>query len=112
MGANRSKIKAKIFGGANLFSFSSPKGKSVGEQNIEFAEYYLNSENIPIISSDTGKNYGRKIFFDTSTGYVKLFKLTDKQKDEITIEEKNYLNNIKENELQFEEETDEGVTLF
>jgi chemotaxis receptor (MCP) glutamine deamidase CheD len=44
----------------------------------------LHSENIPIISADTGGNVGRKLIFNTETGSVFLKKLT-KQIDDIRL---------------------------
>ncbi len=58
-GARRDRLEAKIFGGAKtIASFSN-----VGEQNAIFAMKFLKDEGIPVISSSTGGEHGRKIEF-------------------------------------------------
>ena len=73
-GAVRSRLKAKIFGGASLYWVDGKKNSSIdiGGKNILFAERSLAEEGIPIISSDTGGNRGRRILFFTDTGVVRV----------------------------------------
>ena len=71
LGANRIHIKAKIIGGAQMFAVVSQNDKmKIGERNIESALKILKELNIPIIAQETGKNYGRTVEFDISTGNV------------------------------------------
>lgn len=68
-GANRKKLVAKIAGGAQMFAFSS--GNSlvrIGDQNVEASKKKLAELGIPILSSDTGANYGRTVIFYPETG--------------------------------------------
>lgn len=84
-GCEKGNLKAKVFGGAELLSFSQNRGMSIGTQNIILAEDILNREGIQIIGIDVGGNYGRRIQFNTMTGIVLLKRFRTKGK----IQEKN-----------------------
>ena len=68
-GASRSRLVAKIAGGAQMFAF---QGKNdmvrVGERNVEATKKKLAQLKIPILAEDTGKNYGRTVIFYPETG--------------------------------------------
>ena len=68
-GAQKKRMIAKVFGGSNMFN-AAPSERNVGEQNIDFAFYYLEREGIPIQASNVGGNYSRKIYFDPITAKV------------------------------------------
>jgi len=62
IGANRSRIVAKIAGGAQMFAMKSTNDLlRVGERNIEAAKENLVKSNIQIIGEETGFNYGRTV---------------------------------------------------
>ncbi len=69
LGAKRSRIVAKIAGGATMFNF---QGRSdivqVGERNVEAVKKKLKELSIPILAEDTGANYGRTVTFFPETG--------------------------------------------
>lgn len=69
LGAKRSRLVAKIAGGAMMFNF---QGKSdmvqVGDRNVEATKIKLKQMNIPILAEDTGANYGRTVTFYPETG--------------------------------------------
>lgn len=70
LGANRSRMVAKIAGGATMFSFqggSSTMGQ-VGQRNVEATKAKLKDLKIPILAEDTGQNYGRTVVFFPETG--------------------------------------------
>ncbi|WP_406656703.1 chemotaxis protein CheD [Methanolobus sp. ZRKC2] len=67
-GASKSAIKAKIAGGARMFSFSSNAQLNIGERNVIATKEILKKLRIPIIAEDTGENYGRTIVLDTENG--------------------------------------------
>ena len=74
IGANRSRLIAKIAGGAQMFAFTSNNEMlRIGERNIEASKLKLQMLGIRIIAEDTGLNYGRTIEFYPETGelYVK-----------------------------------------
>lgn len=74
MGADRSKIVAKIAGGAQMFSFGDKVSElmQVGERNVIATKEILGKLRIEIIAEDTGLNYGRTIEFDSVTGMLKI----------------------------------------
>jgi len=62
LGASKRNIVAKLAGGAQMFSFNSNSDVlRIGERNANAAKKKLNELNIPIVSQDTGGNYGRTI---------------------------------------------------
>lgn len=68
-GASRSRLVAKIAGGAQMFAFG---GKSdmirVGERNALASKKKLSEMKIPLLAEDTGKDYGRTVVFYPKTG--------------------------------------------
>lgn len=70
-GAIRSHITAKIFGGAEMFRVEGG-GMRIGERNVNAVKDALKEQMIPLIAEDTGKNYGRSIWFDSQTGIVRI----------------------------------------
>lgn len=81
LGAKRSRMVAKIAGGAMMFSF---QGKSdmvqVGERNIAATRLKLKQMNIPILADDTGANYGRTVTFFPETGDFHIRAVGKKEK--------------------------------
>lgn len=72
-GADIKSLTAKIAGGAQMFSFSGSSDLTkVGDRNVEATIQKLESLKIPILASDTGKNYGRTIVFSTETGLLQI----------------------------------------
>lgn len=67
-------LRAKIFGGAN--SMFPNGGFHIGKKNIEVAKIVLREAGIPITSNNTGGVHGRRIFFNTETGIVRVKLLT------------------------------------
>jgi chemotaxis protein CheD len=68
-GASRSRLVAKIAGGAQMFSFTSSSSLGrVGDRNVEAVKKKLNELRIPILAEDTGKNYGRTVIFYPENG--------------------------------------------
>lgn len=75
MGANRSRIKAKLAGGARMFGslLASRQGgntTNIGQRNVQEARAELGRLGIPIVAEDTGLDYGRSVELLTSTGTV------------------------------------------
>jgi chemotaxis protein CheD len=71
LGSKKNMLKAKVFGGASTV-MNSRGLLNVGERNIILARNILEDENIPILTSDVGGHFGRKIIFDTEKGSVML----------------------------------------
>lgn len=68
-GAKRSRMVAKIAGGAQMFSFQNKSELvRVGDRNVEASKKKLKELGIPIIAEDTGDSYGRTVIFYPETG--------------------------------------------
>jgi len=69
LGVSRMRLKAKMAGGAQMFSFA---GKTpllkIGERNAEAVEHELRKAGIPLLAYDVGGTFGRTINFDIKTG--------------------------------------------
>ncbi|GAE88997.1 chemotaxis protein CheD [Acetivibrio straminisolvens] len=71
LGAVKKKIVAKLAGGAQMFVFTQgAELMRIGHRNVEAARKKLESLNIPIISEDTGGNYGRTVELDSDSGML------------------------------------------
>ncbi|MBP1904165.1 chemotaxis protein CheD [Paenibacillus turicensis] len=71
LGAAKSKLVAKMAGGAQMFTFGG-KGDSmrIGPRNVDSCKLMLSKLNIPLIGEDTGGNYGRTIELDLESGIL------------------------------------------
>jgi chemotaxis protein CheD len=79
IGANKSRLVAKIAGGAQMFSFKSTNDlMRVGERNIIASKEKLAKLKIRLLAEDTGANYGRTIEFNANNGEL-LVKTIGKQ---------------------------------
>ncbi|MDA8210931.1 MAG: chemotaxis protein CheD [Clostridia bacterium] len=69
LGAVKSRLVAKIAGGAQMFDFATnSEVMRVGDRNSKAVAAKLKQEGIPILVNDTGGNFGRTIEFDTVDG--------------------------------------------
>ncbi len=69
MGARRSRMTAKLAGGAMMFAFQNKSDLvRVGERNVEASKQVLQGLQIPVIAEDTGETYGRTVIFYPETG--------------------------------------------
>ena len=80
-GAQRSRIEAKIFGGAKMFQSisASPGMMQIGEDNVNATKAELAERNIPIVAESTGGKKGRTVFFDVACGRVTVKDAQGKQ---------------------------------
>ena len=68
-GGSKTRLVAKIAGGAQMFAFQSKSSMiKVGEQNVIAVKKKLEELKIPILAEDTGENYGRTVIFYPETG--------------------------------------------
>ncbi len=68
-GAKRSRMTAKIAGGAMMFSFQNNKSlANVGNRNVEAVKKVLKELGIRLLAEDCGLNYGRTVEFFPETG--------------------------------------------
>jgi chemotaxis protein CheD len=66
-GAQRSRLQAKLFGGACMMQGLT----DIGELNAAFAERFLRAENIPLVGGSLRGSYGRRIQFWPGSGRVR-----------------------------------------
>ncbi|MBP8784819.1 MAG: chemotaxis protein CheD [Synergistaceae bacterium] len=69
LGINKNQLKAKMAGGAQMFSMPGKENSlfAVGSKNTDVTTALLNTLGIKILASDTGGNKGRSIEFSTET---------------------------------------------
>jgi chemotaxis protein CheD len=68
-GADPKRIKAKMAGGATIFTHESETGLfNIGSKNIASLKQILKDNHIPLIAEDTGENFGRWVGFNLRTG--------------------------------------------
>lgn len=74
LGAKKSRMVAKIAGGAKMFATSAASlpNMNVGDNNIEAAKKTFKEFGISIIAEDVGLNYGRTIEFFAEDGKLKI----------------------------------------
>ena len=72
-GAMKVRMRAKIAGGAQMFSnISNVSLAGIGERNVIAVKQELLRLRIPIVAEDTGKNYGRTVSFTSDTGVMNV----------------------------------------
>lgn len=69
-GVSKSRLVAKIAGGAQMFSFGNNNSDimKIGYRNVVATKEIIEYLGIPIVAEDTGGNYGRTIEFHTTSG--------------------------------------------
>jgi len=65
-GAKRDRLEAKVFGGGHVLRHMPTN--PVGSRNIKFVRDYLALERIPIVASDLGSDYARKVCYLPASG--------------------------------------------
>ena len=82
-GASRSRLVAKMAGGAQMFAFSNATDiMRVGTRNAEAVKNILRGMNIRVIAEDTGGSYGRTVQINLENG-VYTVKTIDRGEKEI-----------------------------
>jgi len=73
LGAAKSRLKAKIAGGAQMFAFANVSDiMRIGERNAEAVRAVLKRLGIAILAEDTGGNYGRTVELMLETGIFRI----------------------------------------
>jgi chemotaxis protein CheD len=69
MGADLRRLVAKLAGGAQMFAFAGGgDSMKIGPRNVQSTRLALEAFSIPVVSEDTGANYGRTVELDSGTG--------------------------------------------
>jgi chemotaxis protein CheD len=73
-GCAASLLEIKIVGGGSMFSFGSGSDKllNIGARNVNKAREVIESLKLGITAEDVLDNYGKTVFFDLSTGKIKI----------------------------------------
>lgn len=83
LGASKSRITAKIAGGAQMFTFANATDiMRVGERNAEAVRLVLRKLEIRLLAEDTGGNYGRTVELKLDNGIFRV-KTIDKGEKEL-----------------------------
>lgn len=71
LGCSRSRLLAKIAGGAKMFEVADDSAfGNIGARNVASVKETLAQLQIRIVAEDTGKNFGRTVYFYTDTGIM------------------------------------------
>ncbi|MFO1385353.1 MAG: chemoreceptor glutamine deamidase CheD [Chitinivorax sp.] len=98
IGAKRSNLEAKIFGGGNVlrgFTVSN-----VGQKNSSFVKEFLALEKIPIVAEDLLDIYPRKVYFFPQSGRVLVKKLKSVHNNTIVDREKDYSSRLRQSKVE------------
>ncbi|MEM5769176.1 MAG: chemotaxis protein CheD [Bacillota bacterium] len=71
-GGLRSRITAKIAGGAKMFEISGGSLGNIGQRNIESVHLILKREGIRLLAEDTGGTVARTLSFSPATGQGRI----------------------------------------
>ncbi|SCY34328.1 chemotaxis protein CheD [Desulfoluna spongiiphila] len=93
-GAERSRIRAKVFGGASVIP-GLIEAQAVGRKLSEFVITFLANEGIPVVSRDLGGIYVRKLIFHTRTGDAFLKKSRSMKSAQLMWEERKKAEQIR-----------------
>lgn len=97
LGARRSNLEAKIFGGGNVLP--GFKTNVVGERNARFVCDYLRTEGISVAAKDLLGSYPRKVYFFPSSGRVLVKKLRTMHNDTIIERELSYSETLSRSDV-------------
>jgi chemotaxis protein CheD len=86
MGAQRSRLEAKVFGAGRVL----PGMTDVGARNAQFALEYLERERIRVKARDVGGEQARKVYLFVETGRVLVKEITQLRNDTVINRERAY----------------------
>lgn len=86
MGANRTRLEAKVFGAGRVLAGHT----DVGSRNTTFILEYLERERIRLLASDLGGEYPRKVYFFPDSGKVLVRELRSLHNETLINREKAY----------------------
>jgi chemotaxis protein CheD len=86
LGADRSQMEVKMFGGADVLLVSDPATATIGRMNCEMARRVVEEEGLRVLASSLGGVCGLNIKFDTRTGEVWVRRLHRVLSEEVETE--------------------------
>lgn len=73
LGAAKTRIRAKIAGGVQMFTFTNTSDiMRIGERNADSVRNILKTMNISLVADDTGGNYGRTVELKLESGVFRI----------------------------------------
>lgn len=96
-GASAENLKVKLFGGGHIIDIDSI---DVGRKNIEFAQSFVSEMNLPVVASDLGGCYPRKVLFFPKTGRVRVKPLRKSLELSVAKEEVHFYETMVNHEFQ------------
>jgi chemotaxis protein CheD len=94
LGAKRSNLEAKVFGGGNVMK--SLNSSNVGSKNAKFVLEFLHNEDIGVVAQDLEDIYPRKVYFIPREGKVLVKRLLNMHNNKIYEREADYTNKLKQ----------------
>jgi chemotaxis protein CheD len=92
-GAERVRLVAKVFGGANVLDGMDTL--NIGSRNAAFVREFLAEERIPVVAHDLEDLYPRKVAFFPATGRVLVKRLAALRDDKLQRSERDYLARLR-----------------
>jgi chemotaxis protein CheD len=92
-GAERARLVAKVFGGANVLDGMDTL--NIGSRNAAFVREFLAEERIPVVAQDLEDLYPRKVAFFPATGRVLVKRLAALRDDKLQRSERDYLARLR-----------------
>lgn len=72
-GAVRSRIRARLVGGASMFGTLMSQGRlHTGERNVRAARAALLAESVVLDGEEVGREHGRSVYFSPASGRVRV----------------------------------------
>jgi chemotaxis protein CheD len=68
LGADAADLRARLFGGANMLHRTVLSNETIGARNVELAQRRLSERRIPVVSSDVGGTFARRLTANLATG--------------------------------------------
>jgi chemotaxis protein CheD len=90
LGADRSRLEAKVFGAGRVLEGVT----DIGKRNAEFTIEYLAREKIKVVAKDLGDTFPRKVYFFAKTGRVLVKELRRMHNDTIMAREQSYAHQL------------------
>ena len=88
LGASRSHLEAKVFGGGNVLPGMT--SMNIGQRNADFALAFLRAEKVRVAAQDLIDVYPRKVYYFPKSGKVLVKKLRNIHNDTIFARETEY----------------------
>jgi len=95
----RDRLRAKIFGGANV-NVGTIRSANVGQRNVEFVMEYLATEGIPTMSWDVGGAAPRAVRFFPTTGRTQRRLIGDENARDIARSEASFMEHLRSTEIE------------